>query len=97
VFGYELEEGSSNASHSNFHVPYNSKCGEYSKKSNADFVENTTRTKKWFPDSIASARHIQCYCPALQLPHIAIHHGRWMQLIFSIQKSSIGLNDAKEP
>jgi len=61
-------------------------CGKYYKDKKMDP-----------PDSIASAGHIQCYCPALQLPHIAIHHGRWMELILSIQKSSIGLNDAKEP
>jgi len=26
------------------------------------------------PDTVESVGHIQCYCPALQLPRIAIHH-----------------------
>jgi len=41
--------------------------------------------------------HIQCYCPALQLPRIAIHHGIWRELMFSIRKSFIELNEALEP
>ena len=41
--------------------------------------------------------HIQCYCPVLQLPRITIHHGIWMELMFSIQKSSTELNDDSEP
>ena len=40
------------------------------------------------PDSVESVGHIQCYCPALQLPRIAIHHGIWRELMFSIRKSS---------
>jgi len=27
------------------------------------------------PDTVESVGHIQCYCPVLQLPRIAIHHG----------------------
>jgi len=27
------------------------------------------------PDTVESVGHIQCYCPAVQLPRIAIHHG----------------------
>jgi len=49
------------------------------------------------PDSVESVGHIQCYCPVLQLPRIAIHHGIWRELIFSIRKSSTELNDASEP
>jgi len=49
------------------------------------------------PDSVESVGHIQCYCPALQLPRIAIHHGTWRELMFSIRKSSNELNDASEP
>jgi len=49
------------------------------------------------PDSVESVGHIQCYCPALQLPRIAIHHGIWKELMFSIRKSSIELNNASEP
>ena len=49
------------------------------------------------PDSVESVGHIQCYCPALQLPRIAIHHGICWELMFSIRKSSTELNDASEP
>jgi len=49
------------------------------------------------PDSVESVRHIQCYCPVLQFPLIAIHHGIWRELMFSIRKSSTELNDASEP
>ena len=28
-------------------------------------------------DAVESVGHLQCYCPALQLPRIAIHHGIW--------------------
>jgi len=48
------------------------------------------------PDSVESVGHIQCYCPAL-LPRIAIHHGIWRELMFSVWKSSTELNDASEP
>jgi len=48
------------------------------------------------PDSVESVGHIQCYCPVLQLPRIAIHHGIWRELMFSIRKSSTELNDASE-
>ena len=48
------------------------------------------------PDSVESVGHIQCYFPALQLPRIAIHHGIWRELMFSIRKSSTELNDASE-
>jgi len=48
-------------------------------------------------DSVESIRHIQCYCPVLQLPRIAIHHGISRELMFSIRKSSIELNNALEP
>ena len=48
-------------------------------------------------DSVEGVGHIQCYCPALQLPRIAIHHGIWRELMFSIRKSSTELNDASEP
>jgi len=48
-------------------------------------------------DSVESVGHIQCYCPALQLPRIAIHHGIWRELMFSIRKSSTEPNDASEP
>jgi len=44
-----------------------------------------------------SVGHIQCYCSALQLPRIAIHHGIWRELMFSIRKSSTELNNASEP
>jgi len=49
------------------------------------------------PDSVESAGHIQCYCPALQLSRIAIHLGLWRELMFSIGKLSTELNDEKEP
>jgi len=49
------------------------------------------------PDTVESVGHIQCYCPVLQLPRIAIHHGIWRELMFSIRKSSTELNDALEP
>ena len=49
------------------------------------------------PDTVESVGHIQCYCPVLQLPRIAIHHGIWRKLMFSIRKSSTELNDASEP
>jgi len=48
------------------------------------------------PDPVESVGHIQCYCPVLQLPRIAIHHGIWRELMFSIRKSSTELNDASE-
>jgi len=48
------------------------------------------------PDTVESVGHIQCYCPALQLPRIAIHHGIWRELMFSIRKSSTELNKASE-
>ena len=47
------------------------------------------------PDSVESVGHIQCYCPALQLPRIAIHHGIWRELMFSIRKSSTELNTCR--
>jgi len=50
-----------------------------------------------FPDSVESVGDIQCYCPVLQLPRIAIHHGIWRELMFSIRKSSTKLNDTSEP
>ena len=40
------------------------------------------------PDSVESVGHIQCYCPVLPLPRIAMHHGKWRELMFSIRKSS---------
>jgi len=49
------------------------------------------------PDSVESVGHIQCYCPALQLPQIAIHHGIWRQLMLSMRKSSTELKEALEP
>jgi len=49
------------------------------------------------PDMVESVGHIQCYCPVLQLPRIAIHHGIWRELMFSIRKSSTELNEASEP
>ena len=49
------------------------------------------------PDTVESVGHIQCYCPALQLPRIGIHHGIWRELMFSIRKASTELNDASEP
>jgi len=49
------------------------------------------------PDSVESVGHIQCYCPVLHLPRIAIHHGIWRELMFSIRKSSTELNDTLEP
>jgi len=49
------------------------------------------------PDTVESVGHIQCYCPVLQLPRIAIYHGIWRELMFSIRKSSTELNDASEP
>ena len=61
-------------------------CEKYYKENNRDP-----------PDSVESVGHIQCYCPVLQLPRIAIHHGIWRELMFSIRKSSTELNDALEP
>jgi len=49
------------------------------------------------PDSIERVRHMKFYCPALQRPQIAIHHGIWRKLMFSIRKSATGLNDEMEP
>jgi len=49
------------------------------------------------PDTVESAGHIQCYCPVLQLPRIAIHHGIWRELMFSIRNSSTELMDASKP
>jgi len=49
------------------------------------------------PDRVESVGHIQCYCPALQRPQIAIHHGIWRELMFSIRKSSAELNDEMKP
>jgi len=49
------------------------------------------------PDTVESVGHIQFYCLALQLPRIAIHHGIWRELMFSIRKSSTELNNASEP
>ena len=49
------------------------------------------------PVTVESVGHIQCYCPVLQLPRIAIHHGIWRELMFSIRKSSTELNDVSEP
>jgi len=49
------------------------------------------------PNLIENVRHIQCYCPVLQLSRIAIHHGIWRELMFSIRKSSTELNDTSEP
>jgi len=46
------------------------------------------------PDSVESVGHIQCYCPALQKPHIAINHRIWSELMFSIRKSSTEMVDA---
>jgi len=58
------------------------------------YKENNIRDP---PDSVESVGHVQCYCPVLQLPRIAIHHGIWKELMFSILKSSTELNDASEP
>jgi len=58
------------------------------------YKENNIRDP---PDSVESVGPIQCYCPALQLPRIAIHHGIWRELMFSIRKSSTELNEALEP
>jgi hypothetical protein len=49
------------------------------------------------PDSVESVGYIQCYCSALQLPRIAIHHGIWRELMFWIWKSSTEPKDASEP
>jgi len=49
------------------------------------------------PDLVESVAHIQSYCPVLQLPRIAIHHGTWRELLSSIRKSSTELNDISEP
>jgi len=49
------------------------------------------------PDSVESVGHIQCYCSALKLPQIAIHHGIWREPLFSIRKSSTEQNDTMEP
>ena len=49
------------------------------------------------PDLVESVGHIQCYCPALQLPPIATHHGIWRELMFLIRKSSTELHEALEP
>jgi len=48
-------------------------------------------------NSVKSVRHIQCYCPALQRPRIAIHHRIWRELLFSILKSSTELKNKLEP
>ena len=62
-------------------------CGKYYKERNIPEP----------PDTVESVGHIQCYCPALQLPRIAIHQGIWRELMFSIRKSSTELNNASEP
>ena len=49
------------------------------------------------PNSVDSVGRIQCYCPALQLPRIAIQHGIGRELLFSIRKCSTQLDDEKEP
>ena len=49
------------------------------------------------PNSVDSVGHIQCYCPALQLPRIAIQHGIGRELLFLIRKCSTQLDDKKEP
>ena len=48
-------------------------------------------------DTVESVGHIQCYCPVLQLPRIAIHLGIWRELMFSIRRSSTELSNASEP
>jgi len=48
------------------------------------------------PDTVESVAHIQCYCLVLQLQRIAIHHGIWRELMFSIRKSSTELNHTME-
>jgi len=48
-------------------------------------------------NSVESVGHIHYYCQVLQLPRIAIHHGIWRELIFSIRKSSTEQNDTMEP
>ena len=63
-----------------------SKCEKYYKKKRIDF-----------PNSAENMGHIQCYCPVLQRPRIATHHGIWREQMFSIRKSSIELNDKMEP
>jgi len=97
VHGYGLDGGCYNASLINFPVRYNSKgilndvkcrlCGKYYKDKN--ILDP--------PDTVESVGHIQCYCPVLQLQRIAIHHGIWRELMFSIRKSSTELNNASEP
>jgi len=49
------------------------------------------------PESVESVVHIQCHCPVLQLPRIAIYHGIRRELMFSIRKFSTEQNDASEP
>ena len=49
------------------------------------------------PAAQSQVGHIQCYCTVLQLPRIAIHHGIWRELMFSIRKSSTELKYASEP
>jgi len=99
VYGYVPDEGCYNASRINFLARFNSNNGAYWMKLNAVSVENMIRGKNLHdpPDSVESVGHIQCYCPALQLPRIAIHHGIWRELMFSIRKSSTELNEALEP
>jgi len=48
-------------------------------------------------NSVESVGHIQCYCPVLKRPLIAIHHGIWKELMCSIRKSCTEPNDRMEP
>jgi len=54
------------------------------------------KKKHGCPDSVESVGHIQCYYPVLQLPWIAIHHGIWREMMYSISKFSTKLNDEIE-
>jgi len=99
VYGYGQDGGYYNASHTNSFARSNLNNGACSTKSNADYAKRYYKEKKVKepPDSVESVGHIQFYCPVLQLPRIAIHHGIWSDLMFSIRKSSLELNYASEP
>lgn len=56
--------------------------------------------KRLYPDRAAHAEslgHIQCYCPALQRPRIAVHHGIWRELHADISKWSTEKDKSDEP
>ena len=51
-------------------------------------------SQPWWLEVYAVVRPVEDWS---QLPRIAIHHGIWRELMFSIRKSSTELNNASEP